>query len=118
MRPGIFENEKIQISYKDEKKKEQVLFMRRVVCYDDVKKSVLQFLTNIFDMTAEQMGQLYKMRWQIELLFKQLKQNFPLKYILGDNENAIKIQIWSTLFVNLLFTIIKKDIKEKYHFPT
>jgi hypothetical protein len=36
---------------------------------------------------------LYKIRWQIELLFKQIKQNFPLKYFLGDNENAIKIQI-------------------------
>ncbi len=67
-------------------------------------------------MTAEQIGLLYKLRWQIELLFKQLKQNFPLKYFLGDNENAIKIQIWCTLIANLLFTIIKKGIKENISF--
>ena len=96
--------------------KEQLLFLRRVVYYDDEKKKALQLLTNIFDMTAEQIGLLYKMRWQIELLFKQLKQNFPLKYFLGDNENAIKIQIWCTLIANLLFTIIKKGIKEKISF--
>ncbi len=67
-------------------------------------------------MTAQEIGQLYKLRWQIELLFKQLKQNFPLKYFLGDNENAIKTQIWCTLIANLLFTIIKKGIKEKISF--
>jgi len=113
---GYLKDEKIQISYKDEQLKEQLLFLRRVVYYDDEKKRLLQFLTNIFDMTTEQIGLLYKMRWQIELLFKQLKQNFPLKYFLGDNENAIKIQIWCTLIANLLFTIIKKGIKENISF--
>ena len=53
---------------------------------------------------------IYKLRWEIELLFKQLKQNFPLKYFLGDNENAIKIQIYCALIVNLLFTVIQKKL--------
>ena len=114
--PGYIKDEKIQISYKDEHQKEQLLFLRRVVYYDDEKKRLFRFPTNIFDMTAEEIGQLYKLRWQIELLFKQLKQNFPLKYFLGDNENAIKIQIWCTLIANLLFTIIKKGIKGKISF--
>ncbi|MFC3561794.1 hypothetical protein [Pedobacter jamesrossensis] len=35
---------------------------------------------------------------------------------MGDNENAIKIQIWCTLIANLLFTIVKKNIKEKISF--
>ena len=113
---GYLKDEKIQISYKNEHQKEELLFLRRVVYYDEEKKRLFQFLTNIFDMTAEEIGQLYKMRWQIELLFKQLKQNFPLKYFLGDNENAIKTQIWCTLIANLLFTIIKKGIKEKISF--
>lgn len=68
-------------------------------------------------MTAEEIGLLYKMRWQIELLFKQLKQNFPLKYFLGDNKNAIIIQICCTLTANLLFTVIKKGIKVNVSFP-
>lgn len=67
---GYIKDEKIQISYKDEQKNEQALLLRRVVYYDDEKKRVLQFLTNIFDMTTEQIGLLYKLHWQIELLFK------------------------------------------------
>ncbi len=113
---NYIKDQKIQISYKDENNKEQLLTLRRVVYYDKEKDRIFQFLTNIFEMTAEQIGQLYKMRWQVELLFKQLKQNFPLKYFLGDNENAIKIQIWCTLIANLLFTIIRRNIKRKISF--
>lgn len=67
-------------------------------------------------MNAGHIALIYKKRWSIELLFKQLKQNFPLKYFLGDNENAIKIQIWCTLIVNLLLTVIRKKIKRKWAF--
>jgi hypothetical protein len=113
---NYIKDEKIQIYYRDESGQEKVIALRRVVYYDKQKDKVFQFLTNIFEMTAEQIGLLYKMRWQIELLFKQLKQNFPLKYFLGDNENAIKIQIWCTLIANLLFTIIRKSIKRNISF--
>lgn len=115
---GYIKDEKIQMKYKDENDLEQLLVLRRVVYYDAQKDKILQFITNIMEaaMDTEQIGLLYKMRWQIELLFKQLKQNFPLKYFLGDNENAIKIQIWCTLIANLLFTIIKKSIKKKISF--
>ena len=44
-------------------------------------------------MSAEQICETYRRRWAIECLFKKLKQNFPLKYFLGDNVNAIEIQI-------------------------
>lgn len=114
--PNYIKDEKIQIQYKDEDGQAQSLTLRRVVYYDTDKNRIFQFLTNIMEMTAEQIGLLYKMRWKIELLFKQLKQNFPLKYFLGDNENAIKIQIWCTLIANLLFTIIRKSIKRKISF--
>lgn len=59
---------------------------------------------------------IYKKRWQIELLFKQLKQNFPLKYFLGDNENAIEIQIWTAMLANLLITLAKSKVKRKWAF--
>ena len=36
---------------------------------------------------------IYRRRWQIESLFKQIKQNFPLRYFYGESSNAIKIQI-------------------------
>jgi len=90
---NYIKDEKIKINYKDENGENQVLTLRHVASYDNDKDHVLEFLTTIMEMTAEQIGLLYKMRWQIELLFKQLKQKVPLKYFLGVNENAIKIQI-------------------------
>ena len=47
---------------------------------------------------------------------KQLKQNFPLKYFLGDNENALKIQIYCVLIVNLLMAVIQKKLERKWAF--
>ena len=70
----------------------------------------------LFDSRADTIAALYKIRWQKELLFKQIKQNFPLKYFLGDNENAIKIQIYCVLIVNLLMGVIKKRLKRKWAF--
>jgi hypothetical protein len=113
---NYIKDQQITIKYKDEEGKEQLLVLRRVVYYDKDKDCIIAFLTNIMDMETEQIGLLYKQRWQIELLFKQLKQNFPLKYFLGDNENAIKIQIWCTLIANLLFTIIARNLKRKLSF--
>ena len=59
---------------------------------------------------------IYKKRWLIESLFKQLKQNFPLKYFYGESENTIKIQVWVVLIANLLLTIMKKKIKRHWSF--
>ena len=59
---------------------------------------------------------LYRQRWQIELLFKRLKQNYPLKYFLGDSENAIQLQIWCVLIADLLLKLVKKGACVKYAF--
>ena len=60
--------------------------------------------------------EMYRKRWEIELLFKQIKQNFPLKYFYGESANAIKIQIWVTLIANLLLTIMKKGLTRSWSF--
>ena len=90
---GVIKDEIIQVKVKTEKGKEKKLKLRRVAFWDDVNKRVFIYITNLFELRADLIAALYKIRWQIELLFKQLKQNFPLRYFLGDNENAIKIQI-------------------------
>lgn len=59
---------------------------------------------------------LYRKRWQIESLFKRIKQNYPLKYFLGDSENAIKIQIWCSLIADILLKIVKKAAAAKWSF--
>jgi hypothetical protein len=112
---GVLEDEMIEITVK-ENNIESKLNLRKVRFYDRVLKREFEFLTNLFEMRADLVAAIYKLRWQIELLFKQLKQNFPLKYFLGDNENAIKIQIYCALIANLLMTVIQKTLKKSWAF--
>jgi len=86
---------------------------RRIAYWDEQKKKVIVYVTNNFELEVGQVKAIYDRRWQIESLFKRLKQNFPLRYFLGDNVNAIEIQIWSVLIANLLMTVIKKTMKSK-----
>jgi hypothetical protein len=58
-------------------------------------------------MKATTIAKLYQNRWQIELLFKRMKQNYPLKHFLGDSENAI---------ADLILKIIKKGAAVKWSF--
>ena len=103
----ILIDEEVIKEYKDANKQVQKLLLRRVVIWSDKHRAQIVLLTNIFYLEASQISMLYRKRWRIELLFKQLKQNFSLKYFLGDNENAIQIQIWCCLIVNLLITVMK-----------
>ena len=75
-----------------------------------------EFVTNNLKMKASTIAGLYRKRWQIEVLFKRMKKNYPLQYFLGDSENAIKIQIWCSLIADLLLKIIKKAAAVKWSF--
>ena len=85
----------------------------RIITYADIKKSrlrLIRFLTNDMDIDAEEIVAIYRQRWEIELLFKQLKQNFPLRYFYGESTNAIKILIWVTLMENLLLMVVQRRV--------
>ena len=112
---GVLEDEIIELTVKDGDSTSK-LKLRKIRFYDRELKREFEFLTNLFEMRADLVAAIYKLRWQIELLFKQLKQNFPLKYFLGDNENAIKIQIYCALIANLLMTVIQKKLKRRWAF--
>ena len=111
---GILKDEEIILSYGE--KNELKHRSRRIAYWDDENKRLFVFLTNNFRLSAEQIALIYKKRWQIELLFKQLKQNFPLKYFLGDNQNAIEIQIWTAMLANLLISLVRSRVKRKWAF--
>lgn len=111
---GVLKDEEIILYYGDNKKQEHRA--RRIAYWDDENRRLFEFLTNNFELSAEKIALIYKKRWQIELLFKQLKQNFPLKYFLGDNENAIEIQIWTAMLANLLITLVKSQVKRSWAF--
>ena len=110
----ILKDERILLKYG--KKKELEHYARRIVFWDCENQRLFEFTTNNFKLTAEKITLIYKRRWQIELLFKQLKQNFPLKYFLGDNENAIEIQIWAAMLANLLLTLVRSKVNRKWAF--
>ena len=89
----------------------------RIVTYVDVqKRKLISLLTN--DMTSDplEIMDIYHKRWAIELLFKQIKQNFPFKYFYGESANAIKIQIWVTLIANLLLMIMRRRLIRSWSF--
>lgn len=111
----ILKDEVITLCYTLNGTKEPII-LRRIAYWDDQNSKLLVFLTNSFDQQATTIAGIYKYRWQIELLFKKLKQNFPLKYFLGDNQNAIEIQIWCSLISLLLMEVVRKTIKKKWAF--
>ena len=92
----------------------------RIITYIDIKKDksprLISLLTNDFDMSLETIVAIYRRRWQIESLFKQIKQNFPLRYFYGESANAIKIQIWVTLIANLLLSVLQSKLKRNWSF--
>ena len=100
-----------------ELKKDDVTHVsRRIEYWEEKKKYSSVLLTNNFELEPEEIITIYLRRWQIESLFKQLKQNFPLRYFFGESINAIKTQIWVTLIANLLLSVIKKRIKREWSF--
>ena len=78
-------------------RKGDISHIARIITYVDIRKDkqpkLISLLTNDFDMPLETIVAIYRRRWQIESLFKQIKQNFPLRYFYGESANAIKIQI-------------------------
>lgn len=109
----VISDTSVRIGHKDTKDKVNA----RLVQYLDPDTGELyEFVTNNLRMNAATIAGLYKKRWQIETLFKRLKQNYPLKYFLGDSENAIKIQIWCSLIADLLLKIIKKAVSVRWSF--
>lgn len=101
-------------------RKGEINHIARIVTYVDIKKGkqprLIRLLTNDFDMPLEIIVLIYRRRLQIESLFKQIKQNFPLRYFYGESSNAIKIQIWVTLIANLLMTLLQQSLKHRWSF--
>ena len=62
----------------------------------------LRIVTNDLEASAEDIANLYKTRWQIELFFKWVKQNLKIKRFIGTSENAIKLQITIAMIAYLL----------------
>ena len=65
------------------------------------------FLTNHFKLSPKTIADIYKDRWQIELFFKEIKQNLRIRHFVGNTENAVLIQLYTALTVYLLLAYQK-----------
>jgi hypothetical protein len=84
--------------------------LRRIRFTDPESGKQLVFLTNNFALPALTITQLYRMRWQVELFFKWIKQHLRIKAFFGTSENAVKSQIWIAVSVYVLVAIVKKRL--------
>lgn len=113
---GVMKEEHIHLNYK-EGKQQKPLCLRKITYRDD-KNREYKFITNNFEITPEEVAILYKLRWNIELLFKKLKQNFQLHYFYSETENGIKTQVWCTLIAQLLLQVLRVKSASKKAFST
>jgi len=81
--------------------------LRQVTIWDETQQRTLTFLTNIMHLAASTIAAIYKERWQIELLFKALKQHLRIKTFVGTSENAVQVQIWIALIAMLLLKFLQ-----------
>lgn len=111
---GVLKEQYVTVGYKTAEQTLRLKLRRITFKSDDGK--VFIFITNNFTLPCAQIALIYKCRWMIELLFKQIKQNFPLRYFWGNSENAIKIQVYVVLIAQLLMVVIRKKAQTKKSF--
>jgi IS4 transposase len=85
--------------------------LRRIHYVDTDLNKRFFFLTNNFNLSAVTITRLYKLRWQIELFFKWIKQRLRIKAFYGTTPNAVKTQVWIAISVYVLVAILKKELK-------
>ena len=115
---GLMEVRIQQVAFTKQLKGGRTIYHKaRIITHVDTKKrKLLSLLTNDMESDPDEIIAIYRQRWEIELLFKQVKQNFPLKDFYGESANAIKIQIWVTLIANLLLMVMQKGLTRKWNF--
>ncbi|MGA7540618.1 MAG: IS4 family transposase [Steroidobacteraceae bacterium] len=82
----------------------------RRIRYRDEEGRVLVFLTNNMVLPALTICALYRLRWQVELFFKWIKQHLRIKRFFGNSENAVKTQVWIAVSVYVLVAIVRKRL--------
>jgi hypothetical protein len=88
-------------------------YLRRVLWYDEERAETFEFVTNHMKLSPVTVAAIYKDRWQVEILFKLLKQNLKIKTFVGTSPNALKTQIWTALIAMLIL----KYLQLKATFP-
>jgi putative transposase len=81
--------------------------LRRIRVKRD-KGGMITLITNDLNRTAIEVAALYKRRWQIELLFRWIKQHLNIRKFIGNNDNAIRLQVISAMIAYLLLRLARR----------
>ena len=111
---GVISDQYIRLGHKS--KQIEKVYCRLITYRDPESGKIFKFLTNHRKWSPLTIASIYKRRWQIELLFKRIKQNFLANYFLGDSENALRIQLLCMLIADLLLIVLTKRVKRKWYF--
>jgi hypothetical protein len=85
--------------------------LRRIKFYDKEMDRTFIFLSNNFELSAEEIAYLYKNRWQVELFFKWIKQHLKIKAFWGTSQNAVRVQVYSAIIAYCLVAIVGSCLK-------
>jgi hypothetical protein len=88
--------------------------LRLVEYRDSDSGEMLRFITNNFDISALEVANIYRNRWQIEVFFKWIKQNIVIKTLWGYSENAVKTHLWVAICAYLIVARIKATYDTPY----
>src|SRR5258708_16411701 len=83
--------------------------MRRVSIYACERQRSLDLWTNLWDLPAETIAELYRHRWQIELFFRWIKENLRLRSFYGTSPNAVRVQIWTAICAYLAIALARRN---------
>ncbi len=89
------------------------IVLRRVGYRDPDTGKHYIFITNNFALSARTIADIYKSGWQIELVFKWIKQNLKIKSFVGTSKNAVLTQIWIAMCIYLMLAYLKFQSKTK-----
>lgn len=88
--------------------------MRFIRVYDPDNEAIVDFISNNFEVSALEISNLYRHRWDIEVFFKWIKQNITVKNLWGYSENAVKVHLWTAIISYLTMARIKADYNSPY----
>lgn len=107
---GILSDQEIELTaYTSNNKYPKKL--RRVVYYAETLNRTFIYITNNFEISADQIALLYKYRWQVELFFKWIKQHLKIKSFWGTTESAVRIQIFTAITAYCMVAIVEHDLQ-------
>lgn len=98
----------LEVKLYDKRNKKTQKFLRLIIAKEKENGEVFYFLTNSKTLTAKDVADIYKQRWEIEVFFKFIKQNLNFSHLLSRNINGIKVVMYMTLITAILLVVYKK----------